>query len=259
MVTPAGGLWSPVCLRGAGGGGLGFSLTRISAIQYGNGEMDIQCKCPAVIDFEHVPGRRHWAVIRASGSKPSACIFTFKFSDKDNICFSGNMCTMKQLKLFSQNNSLEFGGTLNRGRRKTARPLDTKRSVHFVLKATNPHLLLRYRRRGEQLTQNMSRRFGVRLYGFAVEADHIHLSARITNRVLYRRWIRALTSGLVRVIPGLKFAYLPYSRIVNWGRQFKTVCAYIRENFRHGDFLLQCHLRVEGWILTEKVQFLQSS
>ena len=154
---------------------------------------------------------------------------------------------MKQINLFSEKPVLEFGGTLNKGRRKKARPLDSKRSLHIVLKVTNPFLLLRNRITVEQLVQKVNRQFGVKVYRIGIEADHIHLSAKFTNRILYCRWIRTLTSGFVRQIPGLKFALTPYSRIVNWGRDFKNVCAYIHKNFVHGDFVLQAHLRVDEW------------
>lgn len=130
---------------------------------------------------------------------------------------------MKQLYLFKEKQILEFGGNLNRGKRKTARPLDPKRSLHFVLKATNAFVLLGNRKKVDELVQSMNRRFGVRVYGIRIEADHIHLSTLIKNRELYRRWIRALTAVLVLRIASLKFSLRPYSRIVSWGRQFREL------------------------------------
>jgi len=158
---------------------------------------------------------------------------------------------MKQLKLFTENLAREFGGVLNKGRRKTARPLDRKRSLHLVLKATSPFLLLRRRRDIEQEIHRMSRRFGIKLHRIAVHADHIHLSVQIPSRILYCRWIRGLTAQLVRRIAGLKFALRPYSRVVNWGREFNAVCNYIFVNFQEGDFILRCHLRMESWFAAE--------
>jgi len=154
---------------------------------------------------------------------------------------------MKQLNLFTEKLVREFGGALNKNRRKTARPLNTKRSLHFVLKATSPFLLLRRRPEVEQEIYRMSRRFGIKIYRIAVNADHIHLSAQIPSRILYCRWFRGLTSRLVRQLPGLKFALRPYSRIVSWGREFKAICNYIFANFQEGDFILRCHLRVQSW------------
>jgi len=155
---------------------------------------------------------------------------------------------MKQLDLFKEQLVREFGGVLGKGRRKTARPLDTKRSLHLVLKATNAFLLLRRRGEVEQEIHRMSRRFGVKIYRLVVQADHIHLSALIPSRILYCRWIRGLTSRLVRRVPGLKFALRPYSRVVSWGHEFKAVCRYIFTNFQEGEFILRCHLRLENWL-----------
>jgi len=154
---------------------------------------------------------------------------------------------MKQLNLFKEKLTCEFGGALNKGRRKTARPLDSKRSLHLVFKCTNPFLLLRRRDEIEKEIFRMSHRFGLKVYRIAVQADHIHLSVRIPSRVLYCRWIRGLTSRLVQRIPGLKFALRPYSRIVSWGREFKAIGKYIFANFQEGDFILRCHLHMESW------------
>jgi len=158
---------------------------------------------------------------------------------------------MKQLNLFKEKLTREFGGTLNKGRRKSARPLDTKRPLHLVLKSTSPFLLLRRRGEIEKEIHRMSQRFGLKVYRIAVQADHVHLSIRIPSRILYCRWIRGLTSSLVRRTPGLKFALRPYSRIVSWGREFHTLCSYIFANFQEGDFILTCHFRVESWLSAE--------
>jgi len=155
---------------------------------------------------------------------------------------------MQQLNLFKEIIAREFGGTLNKGRRKTARPLDTRRPLHLVLKSTSPFLLLRRCEEIEKEIRRMSHRFGVKIYRIAIHADHIHLCAQIPSRILYCRWIRGLTSNLARRVAGLKFALRPYSRIVTWGREFQIICSYIFANFREGDFILRCHLHMESWL-----------
>lgn len=154
---------------------------------------------------------------------------------------------MKQMNLFKEQVTREFGGSLLVGKRKCSRPLDTKRSIHLVLKATNAFVLLRSRKLVESRIDRISRRFGVKVYRIGIHADHVHVAIKIPNRNLYCRWIRVLTSCLVREISGLKFSLRPYSRVVNWGREFKSVCAYVYENFLEGDFLLKSHLHVDDW------------
>lgn len=140
---------------------------------------------------------------------------------------------MKQLNLIPNDVRLEFGGSLNKGRRKVARPLAFKKPIHFVLKAQNPWLLLKQREEVEGTVRKMSKRFGVILYSLAVNADHIHLVVRLHSREFYRKWIRALTSLLVRSVQGLKFKLRPYSRIVNWGRSV-LACAVLVVNSAPG-------------------------
>lgn len=145
---------------------------------------------------------------------------------------------MKQLNLFANNVRLEFGGTLGRGRRKCERPLVFRKPIHFVLKAQNSWLLLRHQKEIGEVLESMSARFGVKIYSLAVNADHIHLVIKLHSRELYRRWIRAVTSLLVRRVVGLRFRLRPYSRIVSWGRQFRSVLAYLKCNRQEAEFVL---------------------
>lgn len=126
---------------------------------------------------------------------------------------------MKQLKLFSMKNTIEFGGSLLAGKRKTVRPFDSTKPLHLVLKATNPFALLQNRKGVEQIISKYATKLGIHVYDIAVNADHIHLVIR-GRRELYHRWIRAVTSVLVRKIAGLKWKFRPYTRIADWGRAF---------------------------------------
>jgi REP element-mobilizing transposase RayT len=155
---------------------------------------------------------------------------------------------MKQFKLFKEKTNLSFGGSELKGRRKSARPLDSKRPTHIILKATNPYHLLRHRRIVNETIEQCSRKFGVRVYESAVQADHIHLGVKIPSRFLYRAWIRALTSILVRKVVGLKWHLRPYTKIGSWGRQFNTLIQYIRANQECGDFIFQAHECADDWL-----------
>lgn len=145
---------------------------------------------------------------------------------------------MKQLNLIPNDVRVEFGGSLNRGRRKVARPLAFKMPIHFVLKAQNHWLLLRQRHDINSILHDMSKRFGVKLYKVTVNADHVHLVVRLHSRDLYRKWIRSTTSLLVRRVRGLRFTLRPYSRIVTWGKQFNSVLQYLKFNQQEADFIL---------------------
>lgn len=124
---------------------------------------------------------------------------------------------MKQLNLFSDKKEVQFGGSLIEGKRKTARPFDSTKPIHLVLKATNPFVLLKYRSEVEKVLKSYAAKIGIHIYDVAVNADHIHLVIR-GRRDFYLRWIRAVTSILVRRFIGLKWKFRPYTRIGAWGR-----------------------------------------
>ena len=151
----------------------------------------------------------------------------------------------QQLQLIKDKADLTHGGSKRKGKRKTLRPLTSKKPIHLVLKAHEPFQLLRSSRTIEHTLKKYSLRFGITLHATAVQADHLHLNLTIPNRDLYRRWIRAITSVLVAQIKNLKWRFSPFTRIVSRGRDFKTVCIYIRRNQTKGSFMLDAHERVD--------------
>ena len=153
----------------------------------------------------------------------------------------------RQLNLFEVNVDLTHGGSKIKGRRKIARPLSSKKPIHLVLKAGEPFQLLRNIKHIEQTLKKYSQRFGIVLHEYAVHADHIHLSFTIPNRNLYCRWIRSITSVLVKKIQNLRWQLLPFTRIASWGRDFLKLCKYIQQNQTEGLFLLHAHERVDEY------------
>ncbi|MBC7465515.1 MAG: hypothetical protein H7256_05940, partial [Bdellovibrio sp.] len=106
-------------------------------------------------------------------------------------------------------------------------------------------------------------KFGVRIYRQAINSNHIHLLLKITNRVLYRAFIKAVSGKIASHVmgeqsfklfsqarQGLKalnkeygagdgsaerlsssfWQFRPFSRLVNWGMDFKTCAKYLRQN-----------------------------
>lgn len=156
---------------------------------------------------------------------------------------------MKQTTLFSLNSKSDFGGSLLSGRRKTARPLGLKKSNHLVLKTKIPFLLLRNKKLVRDVLHQFGQKFGVKILSHAVHSDHIHISFKTQNRDAYKKWIRATASVLVQKIKGLRFSLRPWSRIVEWGRSFKAVQAYILGNQIEADFVLRSLQRVDSFYL----------
>lgn len=154
---------------------------------------------------------------------------------------------MKQLALFTSNTKSDFGGSLLKGKRKSARPLGLKKSNHLVLKAKNPWLFLKNKNRVDEILNKYAHKFGIQIYSFAVHSDHIHICFRVQNRESYKKWIRSVTSVLVQKIKGLKFGLRPWSRIVEWGQAFKQVLIYLQHNNSEAHFLTDALARMESF------------
>lgn len=72
-------------------------------------------------------------------------------------------------------------------------------------------------------------RFGIRTYGISVQKDHLHLLVKIPSRNLYVRFIRSLTGILSRKLK-VRWKTLPFTRVLQWGRDFHIALQYLRKN-----------------------------
>jgi REP element-mobilizing transposase RayT len=140
----------------------------------------------------------------------------------------------KQIPLFALDNSSSrhgFGGTLIGGQRKSQRPLSSREALHLVLRAdvVKGPSLLRHRREVEGRIEKYAHTFGLRIYKLAVCKDHIHFLLRLTNRRLYRAFVRALT-GQLSLRLKIKWQLRPWSRVVKWGRAFEGAKNYVFRN-----------------------------
>jgi REP element-mobilizing transposase RayT len=132
-----------------------------------------------------------------------------------------------------------------RGKRKCARPLSLRAPTHLVLKAWDRTLLFQNKPLIQGQIHKLSRQFGIRVYGLAVQSDHIHGVMKVPSRRLYRAWIRALAGTLARKIPGLKWKFIPFTKILTWGIQFKRALDYLMANQREADFLMGAWHKVQ--------------
>ena len=182
------------------------------------------------------------------------------------------------LKMRVQSPKKFFGGALLEGKRKHSRPLSAKDSLHFVLRSRwatgkDSFLVPRNRKVIENIITHFSQKFGVKIYERALNSNHIHLLLRITNRPLYRAFIKAVSGKIASQVMGQQsfqlfcksrqprsfetakmsmagdgvktteensteiskksqgfWEFRPFSRIVNWGRDFKTCVQYLKQN-----------------------------
>lgn len=162
------------------------------------------------------------------------------------------MQKQKQLNLF-QTPSLEHGGDIRKGNRKTARVIDTKRAIHLVMRSTRAKnnwsmLLPRNRKQVQALLHRASQRFHVKVYQFANSGNHLHILVKCQKRRDFQNFLRFLAGGIAFAVTNAKkgcpvggfWDALAYSRVVDWGRPFEIVKTYLTKNWveaARGDFL----------------------
>lgn len=136
--------------------------------------------------------------------------------------------TMKQLSFFKSKHPLFYGGALV-GKRKARRPLCSKRPLHIVLKARKRNL---YAQKIflEMEMERHAKQYSLKIYSRAVNADHIHLLVKISNRENYKSFIRALTGYLAKAMGKGIWSLLPFTRVLSWGCDFHSALQYLRKN-----------------------------
>lgn len=151
----------------------------------------------------------------------------------------------KQLgfEILEGNNIKHFGGAyLNKGNPKEKRPLSIKRTMHLVLRSSMAKGELSFLKRDRKVKDIISAQakfFGVKVYRKANGGNHWHLIVLPRSRAAFNGFIRTITGliaretlGAERGSPkGLQFwDRRPFTQIVEWGREFHSVCRYLLQN-----------------------------
>jgi hypothetical protein len=138
---------------------------------------------------------------------------------------------MKQLSLFQNNKRIKIhGGSLNFEKRKTKRPLQSGKVIHLVLKSEGHVSLFANRSFILKTIEKQAQLSGIKLYGVSVQRDHIHHAVLFSDSNIYCRYIRSVTGLLSRRFGAGMWKYQPYTRIVEWGKDFKGLKSYIVQN-----------------------------
>ena len=174
---------------------------------------------------------------------------------------------MKQKDFLSPSRK-EHGGALSFRTRRSRRPMALKQPLHLTLRSDFAHghrSLLKHQNLIRHIGRKFSRRFGVRIYRQAICGNHLHLLIQGTSRESLQNFFRVFAGHIAQQILGTapisesersrqrggapssfitkrekqhgckknqrKFwALLAYTRVVTWGREFKTVSRYIIQN-----------------------------
>ena len=141
---------------------------------------------------------------------------------------------MRQTKIEFMNDFKNyFGGSLLTGVRKSARTLSTKKPIHAILKSSGSRFFNPGNISLEKMIYSHASKYKIKIHRISLNWSHIHLIFMIPSREAYKAFIRTLTAAMVRAISkfagkSLKgiFDHRPYTRILEWGRDYKNVIDY---------------------------------
>jgi hypothetical protein len=113
-----------------------------------------------------------------------------------------------QLKLL-KNQKSSYGGELFRTRRgrSTPRPLDTRNTMHLVLRSSKAVGEWSFKRpknerRIQEITDRFSEKYGVRIMSIGNVGNHLHFQIKLGSRFTYRPFIRAITAAIAMAVTG---------------------------------------------------------
>ena len=140
----------------------------------------------------------------------------------------------------------EFGGSerLKKAHAREKRPISIKRPLHLVMHstlATGERSFLRAKRarKIEELVHRLGREKGVKIYRFANSGNHLHFIVLPKSRNAFKAYIKAISGIIARFTLGAErgsaqsvrfWDAKPYTKIIEWGREYKTVCNYLLRN-----------------------------
>jgi hypothetical protein len=136
----------------------------------------------------------------------------------------------------------EFGGIHLKGNARTQRPISTKRPMHLVMRsslAKGDRSFLRRAAKIRGIVYATGHTQEVQILRFANAGNHLHLIVLAKSRAAFQRFIRAISGLIARTTlgvergsaKGLKFwDALPFTRILEWGRDLRQACAYVVQN-----------------------------
>jgi REP element-mobilizing transposase RayT len=166
---------------------------------------------------------------------------------------------MKQLNMFKKSHRA-YGGELLKTRkgRSTGRPLDTKNSMHLVLRSSKAKNEWSFKTPGNRkkitaIVNKFSAKYGVKILSLANVGNHLHFHIRLSNRFGYHPFIRAVTAAIVMAVTGASrwrkgpkkfWDHRPFTRVVFGQRGFLAMNDYIQINQLEGLGVDRCQARV---------------
>jgi REP element-mobilizing transposase RayT len=156
---------------------------------------------------------------------------------------------MKQTQLL-KNQKSAYGGELLKTRKGRAygRPLDTKNTMHLVLRSSKARGEWSFRYKNNSLkikniVTKFSEKYGIKVLSLANVGNHLHFQIKLSNRQTYKPFIRAITAAIAMAITnasrwnpsqGKFWDYRPFTRVIQSFKAFLNLRNYIQINQLEG-------------------------
>lgn len=152
---------------------------------------------------------------------------------------------------FLKKDSLSYGGELlkTRAGRSRGRPLDTKSSMHLILRSSKARGEWSFKkpkneRAIEQIVEKFSRKYGVEVLSLGNVGNHLHFHIKLARRQGYKPFIRAITAAIMMKVTGVSrwsggskerfWDLRPFTRIIKGYKAFLALKDYIALNMLEG-------------------------
>jgi hypothetical protein len=108
----------------------------------------------------------------------------------------------------------------------------------------------------DRRVREIARRHGIRLYRYTNVGNHLHLLVKTRTRTALKRFLRELSGTVAVIVTGAQrgralkarfWDFIPYTRIVAWGRDFLNLDTYFVKNFFEAAGLLTRKIKAEGY------------
>lgn len=139
-----------------------------------------------------------------------------------------------------------YGGELQKKRkgRTHGRPLDTRNTMHLVLRSNKAKGEWSFKKPQNQkcvtaILKRFTKKFGVKVISLANVGNHLHFHIKLGNRHTYKPFICALTSAIAMAVTGKSrwnkvkgkfWDYRPFTRVIKSFRAYLNIRDYILIN-----------------------------
>lgn len=152
---------------------------------------------------------------------------------------------------FLSKHKMHYGGALlkTRAGRAHGRPIDTRNTMHMVLRSSKAVDEYSFRKPGharkiKNIINKFSSKYGIQVHSWANVGNHLHFHIRIKNRNTYKPFVRAITSAIAMAVSGVSrwkpspigkfWDYRPFTRVIVGFRGLLNIRDYIEINKYEG-------------------------